>query len=110
MNIKTWFAICRWSILLFLAVAAGMAFPADHWFSSVSGVALILLIILGVFGAVLGLKLVFGKLYFGCPQCGTRSNVLGGNKHEMFMECPECGILRLTYFMWGKTKVENTEQ
>ena len=110
MNIKTWITIGRCGMLLLFAAAAGMFLPKDHWFSTVSSVATVLFILLGIFGAILGVKFAFGKLHFGCPQCGTRSRVLSGNRNEFFMECPRCGTLSLTASLWGRTKVETIEQ
>lgn len=110
MNIKTWLNICRSSTVIFILVAAGMTVPSDHWLTTVTGVATLVLIVLGIWGAALGLKLVFSTLYFGCPQCSTKSKVIGGNKREMFMECPQCGELRLSSIFWGKLKIESTEQ
>ena len=102
MNIKTWLGICRWSTALFVAVAVGMVLPESHWFRIVSGLATILLVVLGACGAAMGLKFAFSKLHFGCPLCGQRSEVLYGNKKEMGMRCPDCGNVTITGPLFGK--------
>lgn len=48
-----------------------------------------------LFGAFLGILCVCERLRFGCPRCGAKSAVSGGDADGMYLGCPSCGELRL---------------
>jgi hypothetical protein len=86
----------------FVAAAVGMMLPESHWFRILSGLATFAFVVLGVCGAPLGIKFAFSTLYFGCPLCGQKSEVLYGNNKEMGMQCPACGIVTITGPLFGR--------
>ncbi|MFH1024201.1 MAG: hypothetical protein V1809_12545 [Planctomycetota bacterium] len=110
MNARTWLAICRMASILILPVVIGMFFDEVLWLRVVSVVAIALMVILGVWGAVLGIVFAFGKLYFGCPDCGAKSRVLGGGKWGMLLDCPQCGQLVVSWSFLGKLKIDGTNR
>lgn len=60
------------------------------------GVALLLWsFLVALAGAVQGVLLALGRLSLGCPVCGAKSRVSGGNADGMRLDCPACGTLRL---------------
>lgn len=106
MSIRAWINICRFGIVLFVLTGLGMFMPEDHWFRIVSGVATILVVILGLCGAAMGLKFAFSKLHFGCPICSGKAEVLYGNNKELLMDCQKCGMVRMSGSLFSKLEVE----
>jgi hypothetical protein len=97
MNAKTWQSIGGFSLALFLAVVAFFIFPPSHpLLRYLSNACIGLLVILCIIGAWFGFLLCLGRLYFGCPFCGSRSQVVGGTKKDLYLECPSCGHICVT--------------
>ena len=110
MNIRTWFNICRFGFVLFILIGAGIFVSDDHWFRMVSGVATVLFVILGICGAFMGLKFAFSKLYFGCPLCNDKAQVLGGGHIGLCMDCAKCGIVKINGTLFTPLKAEVIEE
>ena len=74
-----------------------MIFRPSHPVLQILGNLCILWIILiGVIGAWLGIRLARGKLTFACPFCDHQSQVAGGIKQDILIACPTCGPVRVT--------------
>jgi len=109
-NVKTWLWTCRLSVLLAALVIAAKIYPEETWLAHVGTTALIVLTVICLSGAFMGLLLVLGRLYLGCPLCGMRSRAVGGRGSLLWMECPCCGTLRVSFWRVGKRCVEKVEE
>jgi hypothetical protein len=62
--------------------------------------ALALLLLLGLWGALLALLLLFTPFRWKCPRCGSRKTEFGVSKEEGgWLDCDSCGVLRETGFL-----------
>ena len=79
--------------LLMLGVPS-MIVSADSKWAWLAALPIVALPVYAVFGGVLGLMFVFGKLQLDCPLCGQRSRVVAGGSpwgSGPVLRCPTCG-------------------
>jgi hypothetical protein len=97
MNAKTWQTLGGFALPLIVVIGVGLVFGRGHGLPTYVLAACSLAVAgLGVVGAYFGVLLTLGRLYFGCPLCGTRSRVTGGTRKDMYLDCPSCGPVRVT--------------
>jgi predicted RNA-binding Zn-ribbon protein involved in translation (DUF1610 family) len=103
MNLKTWYWLARFAVV-FLFVGTVVAFGTHEpaW----RDVPMMLFVALAIYGAVLGIKLGLGRLFFGCPICAARSKVVSASKRWLTLECPQCGEVRVTTSPWKSLRYE----
>jgi hypothetical protein len=94
MPFRLWFYLTKigglvFAVLVVLAVVLGDSRTLETVIS-----AMVLIVVpLGLTGAVMGVLMVCGKLRMKCPFCG-RSGPAGGSKADaMWMECETCGFI-----------------
>ena len=85
--------------ILFAIMLAAFFAPKNSILAAADSVALGILIVLCVTGAVMGGFLAFGKLKMLCPFCGKSGRVGGSRNGGMAMECETCGIVRTSGFL-----------
>lgn len=94
-NARTWHRLCVSGSVIFPAVIIGWMLPEDSWFFWPVTAAIIWGILMAGFGALQGIMLVCGRLYWGCPRCKAKSKVMGGDRDGIYLDCPHCGILQI---------------
>ena len=107
LNARTWHRLCVSGYLLFIGTVALWLLPQNSPLAILALAAVGWGILIALMGAVLGVLLLMGRLAMGCPRCGARSQVTGGNRDGMHLDCPSCGDLRIKLGkLWG-LKVTN---
>jgi hypothetical protein len=95
MNAKLWQTLVGFSYITPLFFLAAFFLPAD--LSVAFFTAMIVAVMpLGLAGAWFAILLSLGKLRFDCPFCWTRSPVVGADKRNLYLECPNCGQVCVT--------------
>jgi len=94
MPFRLWFYLTKiGGVAFFAVIALSLVFGDSRALGTVISVVTLVLIPLGLTGAVMGVLMVCGRLRMGCPFCG-RSGPAGGSKAEgMWMECETCGLI-----------------
>lgn len=95
LNARTWHRLCISAYILFPSVIAKCELPDNSPFTCLALAGIIWGIIVGFFGAFLGILLALGRLSMGCPICETKSLVTGGDRNGMYLDCPQCGELQM---------------
>lgn len=95
LNARTWHRLCVSSYLAFPAVVVAGVLPKDSLIIWLPIAVIAWAFLVGIFGAIQGVILAFGRLYAGCPVCNAKSSVTGGDRDGMYLDCPRCGRLRL---------------
>jgi hypothetical protein len=95
MPFRLWFYLTRigglvFAVVIVLAVVLGDSRAVETVIS-----AMVLIVVpLGLTGAVMGVLMICGRLRMRCPFCG-KSGEAGGSKSDgMWMVCPTCGLVR----------------
>ncbi len=78
---------------MFAIVFATFFAPQDSALGHARAVAMGILILLCLVGAVMGIIMAFGKLRMLCPFCGKSGRVGGSKQDGMWMECATCGFV-----------------
>ncbi len=81
--------------VIFPAVIVGGMLPENSAFIWPVVAAILWGLLIALFGAYQGIMLACGRLYLGCPICDAKSCVAGGDRDGMYLDCPDCGELRL---------------
>ena len=91
MPFRLWFYLAKvGGFILFAIIIATFFAPRDSALGQAGVVAMGVLILLGLVGAVMGIMMAFGKLRMLCPFCGKS----GGSKQQgMWMACETCGFI-----------------
>ena len=94
MPFRLWFYLTKIGGFAFFAVIVlSLVFGGSRALGTVISVMTLILIPLGLTGAVMGVLMVCGRLRMKCPFCG-KSGPAGGSKAEgMWMECETCGLI-----------------
>jgi hypothetical protein len=80
-------------VLIPLLVVGLFAKEGSVW-ALVGNVAWGVLIVLGLTGAVLALRLLFLRFRFACPRCRQRSTQFGTNReHGAWLYCEDCELV-----------------
>lgn len=95
LNARTWHRLCVSAYVIFPAGIIGWMLPDDSFLIWPVTVAIIWGGLVAAFGAIQGIMLACGRLYWRCPRCDAKSSVAGGDSNGMYLDCPECGKLRL---------------
>ena len=95
LNARTWHRLCVSAYIIFPAVIIGWMLPENSVFVWPVAVAIGWGILVAVFGAIQGIMVARGRFYLGCPRCNARSHVSGGGRDGLYLNCPDCGELRL---------------
>jgi hypothetical protein len=97
MNAKTWMTLCGFGPPLMIGTVAGFVF-AHLWapFIFLCVGCSLALIALSTVGAWFGILICLRRLHFGCPLCAVRSPYSGGGARSLYVDCPECGTIRIT--------------
>jgi len=94
LNARTWHRLCVSAYFILPAVIIGWILPENSILIWPVGLAVVWGIFVAVFGAVQGIRLARGSLFLGCPLCNAKSQVTGGNRDGMYLDCFDCGELR----------------
>lgn len=94
-NARTWHWLCLSGYMMFPGTIAIWLLPKNSPFATLALVAVGWGMLVGFAGGVMGLLFAFRRLKMGCPRCGARSRVTGGNRDGMCLDCPSCGELRI---------------
>ena len=105
LNARTWHRFCVSAYLAFPAIIIAWELPEDSLIIWLPFAVIIWAFIVAFFGAIQGILLTFGRLYMGCPICNAKSNVVGGGRDGMYLDCPHCGSLRLKLGRLGRLQV-----
>jgi hypothetical protein len=94
MPFRLWFYLTKIGGFVFAtAIVLAIVFGGSRALGTVISIMTLVLIPLGLTGAVMGVLMVCDRLRMGCPFCG-RSGPAGGSKAEgMWMECETCGLI-----------------
>jgi hypothetical protein len=94
MPFRLWFYLTKIGGFVFAtAIVLAIVFGGSRVLGTVISVMTLVLIPLGLTGAVMGVLMVCGRLRMKCPFCG-KSGPAGGSKAEgMWMECDTCGFI-----------------
>jgi len=97
MNAKTWMILCGFGSPLMVGTVAGFIL-ARVWvpFIYLCVGCSLAVIVLSTFGAWFGILICLGRLHMGCPFCAARSPSSGGGARNLYVDCPECGTIRVT--------------
>jgi hypothetical protein len=93
MSFRLWFYLCKLGAPLFFCVFLGITFWGHPDNSVLLSALLMVIVVLGICGAVIALLSLFGSFKMRCPFC-PRSGPIGGSKKEgLWMNCPSCGLV-----------------
>ncbi len=95
LNARTWHRLCVSAYAIFPAWIIGWIYPDSPILLSAVAVVTCWAVLVAVLGAILGVRLAFGRLYMGCPGCNAKSFVSAGDRDGMHIHCPNCGELRI---------------
>lgn len=94
MKFKTWYFIGKFGCVLFILSGLWIIAGDKSLVIRVAGgLSLLILIVLGMIGAVMGIFLSLGKLKMKCPFCNQYGFVGADKKNGMWMECNACGLI-----------------
>jgi len=96
-QLRTWHRVCASAFLLFPVAMLGWMMPEHHLLHKITAPFFVLLLVLGILGAVQGILFAFKKLELGCPLCRKKSRVIDGNKQSIWLDCPDCGRLQISH-------------
>ncbi len=96
MRATTWATICR-TTLVVMPLAMGSYFfaPEVYWLNVASSVAIFAVIWVAFIGARMGIAVARGKLELRCPECDKDAKVLGRDKRELYLDCQNCGVVKV---------------
>ena len=104
MPYRLWHYACKLvAIPMFACAPIGMLIDGTAG-RIVAGSAILILVCLGLVGAVMGVLMTMGKLRMRCPFCRRSGRAWGSKREGMRMDCPTCGLiwtggaLGLTFF------------
>lgn len=83
------------AVAMFPAVIVSSQLPQGSPWELPLGLVIVWGIGVAIFGAVLGAKMTFGKLHFGCPTCSTKSLAYPLYRNRMAIDCPHCGSFHI---------------
>lgn len=109
LNVRTWHRLVLTAFLAFALSILGWFLPEGTIKRLIEVFGGGFTICIGALGAVFGLLLVLGRLKMGCPQCSRASKVYAGSGHVLYLECPECGELRVSFGRMGPLKIYGEE-
>lgn len=94
MGFLVWHYLARVAFpLLFLLSLLAFALPGSRAVNLVGGVSGIGMVVLGLTGAVLAVRLLFMGFRFACPRCQGRDTAFGMSpKKAMWLHCEKCGL------------------
>ena len=93
MVFRVWFYLCKIAAVAFpaafLGLLGGFVWQPLLW---VFTVALLLIIPLGIAGAMLGFSVFICRMKLSCPLCGQPGNFLADREH-LYLDCETCGMV-----------------
>jgi hypothetical protein len=94
MIFRVWFLYFgKFWVALFAFIFLSFAVRQTPLLERLRSVALALLTMFCVIGAVQGILWVLGRLRFACPICGTTSHMIYCGKHQPGLDCPQCAVV-----------------
>ena len=95
LNARTWHRLCLSAYIAFPAVVFKILRPEKTALDWLVALAIGWAVIIAIWGAIQGIQLVREKLYYGCPRCDAGSHVVGRDKDGIYLDCSNCGELRM---------------
>ena len=106
MNARVWQNLCGAFPLLMVGAALGIFMPEEFLARLITNVCFFLILILGIWGVILAILLVRGRLFMGCPICNQRSKVIYGTGKELYLHCPHCSLVTVKARMFRSSVVK----
>jgi len=101
MFFRIWYYLCfAVAPILFLVLLVGWLFAdASPILAVAASIALVVMVILGLTGAILAILLLFCGLRLRCPFCGEPGEVCGSKEDGLGFLCDRCGLVQGTGFL-----------
>ena len=102
MFFRIWFLyLCKVALLAFVVAFAAAIFPRVPWLAFAEHIAVWILGVSGVIGALLTVPLLFFAKKIACPICIHPSEIVICGKNQPGVECPRCGLVYARNLIWS---------
>ncbi|GAA5116980.1 hypothetical protein JIN84_18105 [Luteolibacter yonseiensis] len=110
MPFRLWYYLTKVGcFILFPIIVITFFMPDGGLMGRLGAAAMWLMVILGLTGAFMGVRLAFGKLRMLCPFCGRGGRVGGDKQDGLWMVCESCGFVHGSGFLGLKIVREEIE-